>query len=65
MKFQTDLIANFADGSSMYFEDVHPDNIYRIENGFLSFEDSDGEKIHYINSEQLKSFYTVCVESSK
>jgi hypothetical protein len=60
--FQTDLIANFLDGSTMYFSDVHPDNVYKIENGLLTFEDTNGEKIHYLPVENLKNFYTICVE---
>ena len=60
--FQTDLIAIFSDNSEMYFADVHPDNVYKIENGLLTFEDTSGEKIHYLPVSNLKNFYTICVE---
>lgn len=63
MEFQTDLILNYTDGSQMYFSNVHPDNRFATENGNLSFEDADGEKIHYIPAINIRNFYTVCVRS--
>lgn len=61
MQFQTDLILNYIDGTQQMFRDVHPDNRFLIENGTLSFEDSNGEKIHYIPESQIRNFFTICV----
>ena len=61
--FQTDLILNYTDGTEMYFSDVHPDNTYSIEGGLLTFEDANGERIHYIPADSIKNFYTVCVRT--
>ena len=61
MNYQTDLIVNFFDGSQMLFANVHPDNRYTISEGLLTFEDNDGEKIHYLPAVNVKGFFTVCV----
>lgn len=60
--YQTDLIAIFTDNSEMIFADVHPDNVYKVENGLLTFETTSGNEIHYLPVENLKNFYTICVE---
>lgn len=59
--FQTDLFLNYTDGTQMFFPDVHPDNRYKVSEGFLTFENSDGEEIHYIPIQNVRNFYTVCV----
>jgi hypothetical protein len=47
----------------MVFANVSPDNRYKVLDGFLTFEDDDNEKIHYIPIEIVRNFYTVCVEA--
>ena len=58
---QVDLVVNFMDNSSMHFSDVHPDNVYRIADGLLTFENNDGEQIHYLPIANVKNFYTLAV----
>ena len=42
------------------FEDVHPDNTFRIENGVLSFETASGANIVYVPADSIQFFYTTC-----
>ncbi len=56
---QVDLFVNFMDNSQMLFADVHPDNTYKVIEGLLTFENNDGEQIHYLPIVNVKNFYTV------
>lgn len=63
--FQTNLHVVFKEQpnsiSNPYtYSDVHLDNKYKIENGLLSFELADGEKIIYIPANSIQFFYTTC-----
>lgn len=59
LDIHTDLYAHFTNGEVMCFPRVHPDNRYIISEGLLTFEDEDGEQIHYIPADSLRNFYTV------
>lgn len=59
---QVDLIVNFTDNSTMYFNDLHPDNKYKIIDGLITFESNDGEQIHYLPAVNVKNFYTIATE---
>jgi hypothetical protein len=63
--YQTNLYVTYKqhphDFANPYvFEDVHPDNKYKIENGMLSFETVDGEAIIYIPADTILFFHTTC-----
>jgi hypothetical protein len=58
----TDLYVQFTSGEQMLFPRVHPDNRYIISEGLLTFEDEDGEKIHYLPAINIRNFYTVVCE---
>ena len=58
----TDLYVDFINGERMTFPRVHPDNRYIISEGLLTFEDEDGEKIHYLPAINVRNFYTVACE---
>ena len=58
----TDLYVDFINGERMTFPRVHPDNRYIISEGLLTFEDEDGEKIHYLPAVNVRNFYTVACE---
>lgn len=58
----TDLYVQFLNGETMCFPRVHPDNRYQISEGLLTFEDEDGEKIHYLPVANVRNFYTVACE---
>jgi len=68
MQFQTNLLVQYDPHPTNYtnpyeFVNVHPDNKYKIENGFLTFETLSGDEIIYIPADKIMFFYTVCVES--
>lgn len=56
---QVDLIVNFTDNSTMHFSDVHPDNVYKVVEGLITFEANDGEQIYYLPAQNVKNFFTV------
>jgi hypothetical protein len=58
----TDLYVDFVNGERMTFPRVHPDNRYQVSKGLLTFEDEDGEKIHYLPAINIRNFYTVACE---
>jgi hypothetical protein len=67
MNFQTNLLVTYIDQPYGFtnpyeFENVHPDNTYKIENGFLSFETLSGDEIIYVPADKIMFFHTVCVQ---
>ena len=62
LNVHTDLYVDFINGERMTFPRVHPDNRYIISEGLLTFEDEDGEKIHYLPAVNVRNFYTVACE---
>lgn len=69
MNFQTNLYVTYKANPENFanpycYPDVHPDNVYRIENGLLSFETASGEEIVYIPAEEILNFFTTCEQVS-
>lgn len=60
MLYQTNLTVTYLDFTNKKFFDVHPDNVYEIENGLLSFEISSGEEIIYVPEDKILYFTTTC-----
>lgn len=60
MLYQTNVTINYLDGTTRKFLDVHPDNLYEIENGMLSFETTSGDEIVYIPADKILYFSTTC-----
>lgn len=58
--YQTNLTVTYSDFSTRKFENVHPDNEYRIEGGLMSFETLDGSEIVYIPADGILYFSTTC-----
>lgn len=61
MLFQTDIVIEYLNGQQLFVGNVHPDSDFTIRNGVLTFEDLDGDKIHYIPAANIRNYYTVCV----
>ena len=59
MDFHTDLYVDFLGGEQMCFPRVHPNNFYKVVDGLLTFEDENGDKIHYLPASNIRNFYTV------
>ena len=60
MLYQTNLTVTYLDFTTEKFMDVHPDNLYEIENGMLSFETTSGDQIIYVPSDKILYFATTC-----
>mgnify|MGYP003346656657 CR=1 FL=1 len=64
MRNQTNLTIQFLDGTLHTFTDVHPDNHYADENGFLVVEFHDAcLPIVYIPIQHIRFFDTMIVRS--
>jgi len=64
MRNQTNLTILFTDGFTHTFTDVHPDNHYADENGFLVVEFHDAcLPIVYIPIQHIRFFDTMIVRS--
>lgn len=62
LDIHTDLYVAFTNGEQMLFPRVHPDNRYQITEGLLTFEDENGDKIHYLPAINIRNFWTECCE---
>jgi hypothetical protein len=58
--YQTNLTVTYLDFTTEKFLDVHPDNVYEIENGMLSFETTSGDEIIYVPADKILYFSTTC-----
>jgi predicted small integral membrane protein len=62
MLFITNLIVEFTDGVVGSYDDVHPDQSFTPRDGVLTFETTSGDAIYYLPIDNIRHWYTECVQ---